>query len=752
MKKIITILILSFFINTYLSAQTPEEYDDVFEMIQLQDDFSAMMLLRDFQKLNPEFPLTYYEIAKRMAKDVYNIHPIKHNPELKITAHNVKVYYDLAKIKMDDKVIKKYKKSMPGIVIHSGEKYPTIPDYQKSIDDQYLVLHTYVAKGLAADLNFKNFVRNYESCIAQFTDLNNEFPNLKLLYLNADKQIMERLETLSTTFDSSLVYLKTYQEISGQLSSLLTSPEMELITISNYQIDGITGVNYLSNRLKLWNYKAWVNEFKEIIATEIKELRDKIELNDKRLDANIQYFTINSDFNDNMNYFKTTDELRNYLKKYDYNPLPTDMFDYKMNKLNFLVNTRRQINNPNNEELNVSFFQRVDYYRNLVEEKLQLDKQVTQIFNSITDERIKRYQNHFDFYYKGKEGLLKYFENEYRDNYVELNGNFSNFKSFVLQEVNAHRKNYQFISHLGLDLPTFIQNFDLKNIGKGEYHTSMIEKRGLTNFYALAGVHRTLDEKTYPYIMLTDSLKQVIWYSQDFMNDSLSQPVNAVPVAIVPIDSNKTIALIHELADITQNKTSKNYIVEFNAKGNIVDKKQIAQSNYPRYFNYDEINDNYLIICKGESDESNTSELEPMKIALYDEYATEVWQVEFELMGDLIGVVNTNNNFLVFSNFNKFKKSWTDNELIRLKSDTPAANNILSIYINNQGQIQHEHTYASNKPYYGVKAIKVNSNAINIVGFKGDKPQGDYRNFVYNNELIYILTKPNGELVFSNFN
>ncbi|MFA9392845.1 MAG: hypothetical protein ACERKD_23760 [Prolixibacteraceae bacterium] len=746
--RVVFFILITVLASQLSYAQKYDDFEDVFEAIQNLDDFSGIIELRDFQMYQPNFPLTYFEMARRIENKLYTINPITYSSDFQFTANDLHVYYSLAKGKMDERVFKKYK-NLINTHLLNNLKDPSLNDYFDVINKRMEKCDRYVEQALKTHDVFIQFVESYQDCIDEFTTLNNDYSNLKILYLLANKDIIARMDSLVGKFDVSIKALKEYQELSALLSPVLVSPVYDLIAINNYQIDGITSTSMLKEHLSLWDYRTWVNQFKAVLKNEIANLRQKIEDNDRKLDANIQYFSINESFDDKLKYYQTSDELKNLIKKFDYTPLPVSIFDYKMNKLNFLVTTRKQINNPEYKGNKVSFFERVTYYCNLVEQKIKLDDEVQELSLKVTDANIAKYADHFEIFYHGNDGLIRYLNQELNNNNLLLSGAFKQYKTFFLQEENNFRNNYQFVNHLGTEIPVFITNYQLDNLAKGEYHTKEIKRVGLSNNFVLTGVHVTLNNEIRPYLAFTDSLKKARWFVSDFLLDSLGKTVNSAPVSVMVVDSNKIELLVHTIPD-SGFVNAQNIILEIDSTGKVFNKIVLDEGDYPRYFYYDEINEKFLVAFKGTMDTEYSNEMETLTIAMYDR-TSKLWDFNFEMMGSLIDIVHTNDNLLVFSNFNRYSRVWGEGELVRLADDSPGANNVMSLFISNKGKFISENNYLRKTPFFGVKVLKVNSNNINVVCFDGQKPKNDYRNFIYNNQLVYLLTDPKGQVEYQNF-
>ncbi|MCK5029541.1 MAG: hypothetical protein KAR57_07900, partial [Bacteroidales bacterium] len=90
---IITILFIIFIVNPNIFAQKKLDYQDVFDVVLKKDNEKAYTLLLAFQKQDPDFANTYFQlgiIAKQWAKD---FNPFTEFEYTKHFIYNTKLYF-----------------------------------------------------------------------------------------------------------------------------------------------------------------------------------------------------------------------------------------------------------------------------------------------------------------------------------------------------------------------------------------------------------------------------------------------------------------------------------------------------------------------------------------------------------------------------------------------------------------------------------------------------------------------------------
>ena len=162
----------------------------------------------------------------------------------------------------------------------------------------------------------------------------------------------------------------------------------------------------------------------------------------------------------------------------------------------------------------------------------------------------------------------------------------------------------------------------------------------------------------------------------------------------------------------------------------------LKADKYPRYFFVDEINEQYVVVTKGDNTINDMFSKDTLSISLYDYSGNQVWDKQFLLNGNFGDVVFTNSNLLVTCNFNQFSDLSGKN--FSLKSDHQNQPNALSIYIKRDGTLKSICQYTFPEGFAVDISRKINSNLINLFG-----------KVKTSNEPLYLLIDSEGIPVFS---
>ncbi len=193
-----------------------------------------------------------------------------------------------------------------------------------------------------------------------------------------------------------------------------------------------------------------------------------------------------------------------------------------------------------------------------------------------------------------------------------------------------------------------------------------------------------------------------------------------------------------------------NYIVRINHKGQEKFRTKLEITDMPRQVLFDEINEKVLVAFKGTEIENDFGVSENLNFQKYDIATKKAeWSCSMELKGNLADIVKTGEQFLLCGNFNRLKNE--SGEVI--SSQTTGGDNETNIFvarINEKGEIAKIETIKSIKPLFAMKAIKLDSERINILGLKSEVKK--LRNIKYTRliDLQYSIVDKTGKLLFTN--
>ena len=98
---------------------------------------------------------------------------------------------------------------------------------------------------------------------------------------------MADLEELENSFDSTIYYLQNYQTAIKNYPIKNYNQKYKLLPIETYRLHGLTGSDFLKDEIPIWNYGTWVKNVRQVIKTDIEDMRNQINKADQKLNENI---------------------------------------------------------------------------------------------------------------------------------------------------------------------------------------------------------------------------------------------------------------------------------------------------------------------------------------------------------------------------------------------------------------------------------------------------------------------------------
>lgn len=737
---LLTFILFVFLVNnSNLFAQRNLKYKDVFRTVVDKSKEEAYSTLLIYQKQDPYFPNTYFQlglIAQYWSKDYDALTNIR---DVRLFIYNTNLYFGLAKGKITEKDVRKnaeYYKNVKGL---SEIEKPSFEDVRFFISERMDENKEYEKNVNIVTNYFNSSIIHYNNCIRIFKDINENNRKIKDIFLTADEVFLKKLEQLESSFDSTIFYLQNYQTALKNYPIKDYNQKYKLFPIETYRLQGLTGSNFLNDEIRLWDYGSWTKELRKVLNNEIKPLRNDIEKANSKLDKSIAEIQKSKNYKLDFNTYTVDEKLINLIGKFDYNSILIALFKYKTAKQNFLAFTKIPLNDVKDTTSTYSLLQKARYYNELVKKKEPVDSLRADFEKRIKPEDIRKYKQFFEDNYGGDSGLKSFAQNEATFLNTTVEQSINNYKIFVLRDL-LH-------SHSIVDLPYHnkvihlkIENKDFNEAKAGEYVITALNKDNSGNYYA-AGYMKQKNPGVSAFVLKTNKLNNIEWlklYPVSKSADDYGSFVQATETGCELL-----------ITSIKDNQI-KNYIYRLDQSGKLSSKKDISVALIPRYFNYDEINQNYLIAFKGMSIDNFESLSDNLVINRYkgNDFSQE-WTSVLNVKGSLVNILKMNQSYFVFSNFTKFAAG---SKIISSKAGVEEAQtNALLTVLNENGQLEKSLPYESTNPYFITNAFKLNSNTINLFGFKqplmsicSAKPE----NFL---KPLYLLIDANGTIYFDNW-
>jgi Tfp pilus assembly protein PilZ len=713
-------------IHTSGFSQKKPEYPEIFEIIKEGDQEKSYTLLLDHQKNNPEFANTYFQLGIIAHQWAFDFNPFTDYEFTKLFIYNTKLYFNLAKHKLADEKKKNYDYYLNAIKLADGEKLSSemITAY---IDKKNAEIIEYEQNIIEIIKYFKKSSDKYNECVTNFMTINAEYNNVKNLYLTDNDENNERIKRLKTDFDSVLVYFDLYKQALSKYPLKGYNQTYQLKDIVTFRLDGLTASNFLNNEIVLWNYKKWVEEVKLIQEKVITSNKDEITVKNEEMTKLIDQLS-DPMYSDTVKGFKTDDKFIYKIEKFDNNSFLLELFKLNESIINYLILVNKEINDPKNIN-EYSLVQIASFALSVYEEKRKVENLNENFEKRINPDEIKKYRQFYMTAYNGMQGLRDYsfrqklLLNEKKDfvfdnlreklYHTSIQPNLDSL-SFNKQKINL-RKTRPVLGQYpdGYQICDFKYDKNDRLLFSGYYKNSKNKLSGFSGF--------KLPGESVPMIV-----KTIEKDTSDLLN-LLVEPCNEGFFAVQTSIGKDTITCVKKFTD----------------KGKEVMSRVLPYKKIPRYLFFDDINNTVTILFNGSKlnptdetdDEQIIYSLNPDDILLNTEQ-------KFYAKANTFDVLKLNNRYLLFSNYSYYLEK--GEKLFSSNTQGEIGRGILITVISAQGQIEKQIPLDTKVSVLGLKAVKNNSDAITILGYK--TTQSDYtEKNIEGEELFWMIIDSNVE-------
>ena len=737
--KFIYLFMLLLFSFQAIVAQRNIKYKDVYKVITEKSKEEAYSLLLVFQKQEPLNANTYLQLgllAQYWSKEYDALTNLK---DVEFFIYNTNLYFGLAYSKVDQKELRK-----------NNKFYQNIERFKEVEDIDFEAVKLFIQEQIDANNEYKKNVKivttyfnlsilHYNSCINIFKEINADNNKIKDIYLTADKDFLEKLNKLENSFDSTIYYLQNYQTAIKNYPIKNYNQKYKLLPIETYRLHGLTSSDFLQDEIPIWDYRTWVKNVKQILDSNIKDLRALITKADNQLNQDISLVLNSKEYKSDFIVQKFDEKLKFKIAKFDHKSLLLELFKYKESKLDFIVLNRDPLNNPKDSLSGYTYQQKGRYYASLVEKKNKCDSLNNNFTSKINSYDLNKYQDFFNNVYGGEAGLTSYSKFEKLLTNQTVNNSLNQFKEFHISSLKS-KITPDSLVYKNSKILLYKSNIDFEKAEIGKYYTSDIQKNNAGDYY-ITGYTKLDNIKSSAFIAKTTKLESIKWLQ-----------------LIAPEKQEKVLApwvyckedgceVIINLVDTPQ---TRNQIVVFDGEGKQKEKIEVGIAGFPRYFNYDEINQKYLMVFKGIKMNSMDCLNDDLIICQFDGLTKQKeWTDTLKIKGMFIDIIKMDQDIFLFTNFTNYQ--------VPLKSITseagtaPDETNSLLIVLDQSGKIKNEIPILNSKPFHISKIIKLGSDAINLIGFKNPISKTESSEEDEKGEFLYLLLNSKGEIYFDNW-
>lgn len=729
MRYIFTLISICF-IGFTASAQT--NFDDLFESMKSNDRFSNVLHLRYYQKENPEHAITYYLLGDAFDKYMRETDPLKYFFNLNNYYQQANTCYELARGKLDEKQARADREYFGNIKILDGDRKVDYEDIIFEMDNRLKSLGEYYQNAAKVNDFYVRFINKYNECLFGFRNIQGYYPSYKDLCLLANPAQIKSIEKIGTNFEESLSYFNSYSAACKTLPYFSKIPVSKLKPIITYRLEGLVESDYSAPLVELWDYKTWANDFVNVIDKDIRLIREELLSTDTKLDAQIKKLQENEFYSDQISVFKSDERFKFLIGKYDYNSLSNKLLNYKEAKIDFLKFSRSKINDPL-DTTESYLINRLTFFKDLALKLNALNAEASNLEKSVSIESIEKYNDFYETRYQGMDRFARWCNAERYNNTKNFNKNLKNLDLFLEREAEKYKYTGLNVDYLTKKLALGIQPSD-EAIRPGQLITQKFKPFAKSTYY-LSGIEGAKDSLAHSFIAQVDTSQSVRWFIAPHFQNEKDEKSSVVVSEMEILDDSTLLILFHKHHKSPDGIKFRNYVAKYDWKGKELTRMVIDTLGVPQFFYYDDISDEYFIATKQPRYNENNNNTEQYSFRLLSGNGDEKWTQQFSLKGNLVDIVLTNSNYIIFLNVSTFTHG-TD-----FAFDGKGETSALGIYLNYDGSIKGYYQFGYEGSLELTSVLKVNSNNLSLVGRCNPKK---------GNENVYLLINPEGKILFKN--
>ncbi len=348
------------------------KYKDLVLLLNAKQYETAEPHLKKYLKDNDDNPHAYLFMGIVFQEKSTGNDVLKHTPILLANSDSALLFFDKAYNSITEREIKKHGEYYEEMF---SRRDPRTGDFGVKFSDIRLDLETRVKnikerKEKAKELK-KYFVeseRLYLASVEQFKTIQSKFSSQSSFFLRSDDALVQQLADLEKTYDSVLSVFGSYRTALKAIQKSNYNQQLNPQEITDFRKEGTSPADFLTDDLRIWDYKRWAKSSVETIQNVIVPLRERLIAYDillNKLDLKIK--------RDSVSIITDLDHLEDgllyaQLSKYDPTPLPLSIFEMKKADLRYKssVVAHKPFKDTSNVMLKLSFLdEELKYVRQL---------------------------------------------------------------------------------------------------------------------------------------------------------------------------------------------------------------------------------------------------------------------------------------------------------------------------------------------------------------------------------------------------
>ncbi len=714
MKQKIAFGIIYLIISITAVAQRVK-YKDAYEKIKAKDYAAAYPLLKIVLKNDTSIASANLHIGTFLYNRAKSYDVLKQNDAAKIDCDSALFFLTRSKRQINEKETKRNDEYYSMFTRNAKDTLKPITNrdtiFKRVSRDLDAKLKEIPIHKSNIDLIFYTFNKSvdyYAQAAKIYKNLNNRYSNIKELSLMSDLALAADLDKMHINYDSSIHYLETYKKAIKAYPIKGYNQQYEVESIETYRLDGLSKTDFLASKLKLWNYAKWAKEIKTVLDKEIKKLKDGIIKYDELYATTFE--EINTKFigYDSAMAIKADKKLYSLINKYDYNSLALRLLDYKQKRLEFLGSLLSKYNDIENNT-GANFEPKAYFFYDLSKRISACDSSLAKFEKINFAKEAPKYSFFINKRFADVAGINAFVNKEknmlkestvlYKEKYADVMYNYH----------TKYSDTTLYVPYANFQIPMFPGYEYCKSTMK----TTVLKEDIKGNIFVAGYIYQTNGISNAFVCKISDS-RQVLWFKNIAIKPENKATNGEFITAIEPSNEGCIVAVNSRLPG-----GIKNFLTRFDKNGLELFNRKVESNAVARQMIFDEINDNFILVTKGELAFDFTEKEEPLNIVCFDNTGLAKWNHKFNLQGTVAEYSKVFEGYLLICNFASIS---TGSNIIQTKAGAGVKNtNVFLLKITTAGQISKFETISSgSNPLYALGSVKINNSNINILGVNSE--------------------------------
>ncbi len=649
MKRILSILFFGLVFQT--NAQNTK-YKDVVPMIEGTSGEYAMDVLKVFLANNLDHPAANLKLAFLYLKKIEKTDPLIEYDKIQALAEQAKQKLFKASLLINAKEIKKHDDFYLWITKINQTSEVTLDLVNQHIKNENIKIDKITNQLPLVHADFTNAVDYYDKAVKNFTTISSSYPSLKSLYLLYNDKLAKKFLALKSDYDSSVNYFNNYKAKIDTFTIRGYNQSLSIKPIHVFRYDGlVTQINFLDNKVQVWNYGAWVDTVQSVINNEISELRKSLITNEERQTKALKKLAQSNNLKDAA-VVQVDKSLVFNLLRFDYNNPIVPLIKYKESKQKLLI---EDANSTYFDTAQIEIERKLIFYNKMVYQIKDSDSIISQFKTRFNAVRMTKYQHFLADYYNGIDGSSQYMANEKN----ELNKELKIYGKLLQEGVESLKPIDSIgtiIRYKKMRIPLKIIKIDPALLGTGVLFTTHIIKAPDGGYY-IAGQHKPNKKlrNTKVYLLKLSKQKRLKWFKQyDIKIGSTTTDSNNTLEGLTL--TNEGVALLIHSQQIT-NLSTANTLMQVLLDGNLKMAKRLESSLYPRNLIYNEEQNSFVLCYNGDKNKIENAAKNNLELKTINSLGEVNWTYTDNNIGSFVDLVRTEKGYIIIRNSSTINSS-----------------------------------------------------------------------------------------------